>query len=433
MSFSGHEQVFIVQNQLVSGISNCSMSYNTQTKPLYIAGLGYVDNFISGPTEGQVEVSRYMLGEDFVKDIADEDRVQGGIIFDSGRSVGFTRGRLLNYRVSCNVGEIPTINNTFKVYGNLGGGVSPFALWNGSSAYAQDSLVSVKRTATDGFADDLVYQSNKPISAPAAGSINTAPDASPDWDEVSMLDAKDVLANASKINERNYIIPTQGSIDISFKGSIYKDTKNTLSEFAGANPILGFNYSRGLDLDSLYALREEADSGTPITDYEALDVQIIYPIKTTFDFTVSMDNYKLSDMRAFLYYANWVNGRIEQDVVVEMKDPQTGTVLMEYSIKKAKLLSEGVTSPSQQEATLNVSFEGVETEEFSPFFGEYRNTSTDGIIYRAQYLQLPTADPGDGTDWRGNYVEVYKEDSSKYIELSDLPEYKHAQVETRRS
>ena len=47
MSFSGHEQVFIVQNQLVSGISNCDMSYNTQTTPLYIAGLGYVDNFIS--------------------------------------------------------------------------------------------------------------------------------------------------------------------------------------------------------------------------------------------------------------------------------------------------------------------------------------------------------------------------------------------------
>lgn len=432
MSFSGHEQVFIVQNQLVSGISNCDMSYNTQTQPLYIAGLGYVDNFISGPTEGQVELSRYMLGEDFVKEIGDEDRIQGGIIFDSGRSVGFTRGRLLNYRVSCNVGEIPTIDNTFKVYGNLGGGVSPFSLWSSKSAYAKDDLVSRKNTATDGFAEDKVYKAESAISAPAAGDANTIPEDSSDWTEVSMLDARDILAESKKINERNYIIPTQGSIDISFKGSIYKDTTNTLSEFAGANPILGFNYSRGLDLDSLYALREEADSGTPITDYEALDIQIIYPIKTTFDFTVSMDNYKLSDMRAFLDYANWVNGRIEQDVVVEMKNPQTGDVLMEYSIQKAKLLSEGVTSPSQQEATLKVSFEGVETEEFSPFFGEYKNTNTDAIIYRAEYLLLPSVDPGDGTDWRGNYVEVYKEDPSRYIELSDLPEYKHSQVETRR-
>ena len=252
MSFSGHEQVFIVQNQLVSGISNCDMSYNTQTQPLYIAGLGYVDNFISGPTEGQVELSRYMLGEDFVKEIGDEDRIQGGIIFDSGRSVGFTRGRLLNYRVSCNVGEIPTIDNTFKVYGNLGGGVSPFSLWSSKSAYAKDDLVSRKNTATDGFAEDKVYKAESAISAPAAGDANTIPEDSSDWTEVSMLDARDILAESKKINERNYIIPTQGSIDISFKGSINKDTTNTLSEFAGANPILGFNYSRGLDLSLIH-------------------------------------------------------------------------------------------------------------------------------------------------------------------------------------
>ena len=69
MSFSGYEQVFIVKDQLVSGISNCDMNYNTQTDPLYIAGMGYVDNFISGPTEGQVELSRYMLGSDFIKGI----------------------------------------------------------------------------------------------------------------------------------------------------------------------------------------------------------------------------------------------------------------------------------------------------------------------------------------------------------------------------
>jgi hypothetical protein len=247
-----------------------------------------------------------------------------------------------------------------------------------------------------------------------------------------MLEAKEILAESKKIKERNYIIPTQGSIDISFKGSIYKDTTNTLSEFAGSNPILGFNYSRGLDLDSLYALREEADSGTPITDYEALDIQIIYPIKTTFDFTVSMDNYKLSDMRAFLDYANWVNGRIEQDIVVQMKNPQDDSVLMEYSISKAKLLSEGISSPSQQESTLTVSFEGVETEEFSPFFGEYRHTVTGAIIYRSNWLLLSTVDPGNGEDWRGNYTEVYKEDPSRYIELSDLAEYKHSQVEVRK-
>ena len=115
MSFSSYEQVLIVQNNLVSGVASADIGYQTQTEPLYVAGMGYMDNFISGPTEGQMNVNRYMLGKDFIKDITDDETVSGGIILDNGQSVGFTRGRLLNYSVSCNVGQIPEIRNTFKL------------------------------------------------------------------------------------------------------------------------------------------------------------------------------------------------------------------------------------------------------------------------------------------------------------------------------
>lgn len=368
MSFSSYEQVLIVENQLVSGVSSVDIGYQTQTEPLYVAGMGYIDNYISGPSEGQMNVSRYMLGEDFIKQIGDEDSVSGGVILENGQSVGFTRGRLLNYAVSCNVGEIPEIRNTFKVYGNLGGGVSPIKRWNPDASYSTDEYVSMSNK-NQGFSEDKIYKSSAPSQAE-----NPTDDNSQFWNQLdadpieSARILKQQLNQAKPISQRTYTVPTQGSIRIKFTGSQNRGTDNqfvnTLSEHDGYNPILGFNYSRGLDLDSLYALREESDRGTPLTDYEALDIQIRYPIQTTFDFTVALDHYTLSDMRAFLDYANWEQGRIEQDVEISIHDPDDldGDPVMVYKVFRAKLLSENITSQTAEETVLNISFEGYERD-----------------------------------------------------------------------
>ena len=353
MSFSSYEQVFIVNNQLVSGVMSVDAGYSTQTTPLYIAGMGYVDNFISGPTEGQFQVSRYMLGADFVQDIGDEDPVSGGLILDNGQSVGFTRGRLLNYTVSCNVGSVPEISNTFKAYGNLGGGISPITRWDSKTDYVVDDLVSISKTALTGnlkgLAEDLVYKCK-------ADNTNIEPPGdTTKWELINLLEAKTILDEKFAMSKRTYTVPTQGSIKVSFAGS-------------DLNSVLGFNYTRGIDLESLYALREEQFKGQALTDYEALDVQIIYPIKTQLDFSVSFDNYKLSDMRAFLDYGNWNNNKIEQDVFVKVYDPQDmdGAPIMEYKIDKAKLLSEAITAQTADDTTLKLSFEGFSTDPSTP-------------------------------------------------------------------
>jgi hypothetical protein len=192
---------------------------------------------------------------------------------------------------------------------------------------------------------------------------------------------KDSLAQANQIKDREYVIPTQGSIRIKFKGTKTQNTTYTLSEFPGYNAVLGFNYSRGLDLDSLYALRDEQLKGTPLTDYEAIDIQIIYPIKSTFDFTVALDNYRLSDMRAFLDYANWDKGRVEQDIDIEMYDPQDlhSDPIMTYSVQRAKLLSENITSQTGDETVLNISFEGYERDQLmnEPWYLNYSDLLPD--------------------------------------------------------
>ena len=201
------------------------------------------------------------------------------------------------------------------------------------------------------------------------------------------------------MQDREYVVPTQGSIKIKFQGTKSQDVAHTLSEFPGYNAILGFNYSRGLDLDSLYALRNEQLKGAPLTDYEAIDVQIIYPIKSTFDFTVSFDNYRLSDMRAFLDYANWDKGRIEQDISIEIRDPQNleGDPVVEYTVKRAKLLSEAIVSQTGEETTLNISFEGYERDDLinEPWFLNSIGDSPQG-----------DQDTSDGEEYKIESVET---------------------------
>ena len=366
MSFSNHEQILIIENQIVSGVSSADIGYGTQTDPLSIAGIGYIDSFISGPTEGQLEISRYMLGEDFIKDIDDESNLTGGIIFEGGRSIGFRGARKLNHTISCNVGEIPEIRNSFKVYGNLGGGISPYVNdWSSTKSYNKDDIVTVRKNEqgfivdSNGFADEKVYIANddNPSDIPPSSG----------WTEITN-NTKLIEKLNKPLIDREYTIPTQGSIDIQFNNhSDTTSTTNTLSEFDGLNAILGFNYARGIDLESLYALREDELKGKPLTDYEAIDTQIIYPIKTTFDFTVSFDNYKMSDMRAFLDYQNWSNGRIEQDIIITMKDPEDDAkIIATYALSKVKLLSESITSQSDGETVLNVSFEGFDTDPVTP-------------------------------------------------------------------
>lgn len=404
MSFSSHEQVLIVQNNLVSGVASADLGYQTQTEPLYVAGMGYMDNFISGPTEGQMNISRYLLGPDFIRDIADDEMVSGGLILNNGQSVGFTRARLLNYQVSCNVGQVPEIQNTFKVYGNLGGGVSPIGRWNESkSDYDLDDLVSMPNK-NNGFSEDMVYKCIEYGTRATPGDKDSG-GVDLGWEKLSenpvqgTLEAKKLLEQQSKMQDREYVVPTQGSIKIKFQGTKSQDVAHTLSEFPGYNAILGFNYSRGLDLDSLYALRNEQLKGAPLTDYEAIDVQIIYPIKSTFDFTVSFDNYRLSDMRAFLDYANWDKGRIEQDISIEIRDPQNleGDPVVEYTVKRAKLLSEAIVSQTGEETTLNISFEGYERDDLinEPWFLNSIGDSPQG-----------DQDTSDGEEYKIESVET---------------------------
>jgi hypothetical protein len=75
------------------------------------------------------------------------------------------------------------------------------------------------------------------------------------------------------------------------------------------------------------------------------------------------------------------------------------------------------------ETVLNISFEGYEVDDLSPFFSQYVNiNNANDVIYRDQWLSLSSAD-------QANYKEVYADSATP---ISSLAESRHAAVNINR-
>tara|TARA_B100000212_G_scaffold136765_1_gene102996 strand:+ start:21299 stop:22327 length:1029 start_codon:yes stop_codon:yes gene_type:complete len=334
MSFSSYEQEFVINDQIISGISSASISYGSSVEPLYLAGIGYIDSFINGPVEGDLSITRYMLGPDILADKRDNQDLTGGFVLGEGvQEAGFTKGRVISRKVSCNIGEIPAIDNTIRIYGNFGGGIPAI---------------------TGSYTDS---QGN-PISSYEGVKVNQ--------------------------EDREYIIPTQGSIAVEIGGNDYD--------------ILGFAIDRTLTVEALYALNKEHINS--LKNYEAHDIQIIYPIETKLDFTISQEDYNILQMRELMDYDS-IQSSVE-NLNVKIYDPQTmddptPRVINEYNIVGAKLSSVNQSSATEQETTVALSFVGFETDPRTP--DTYPTEQT-------------TPTPSYGTDATGDFITAEEQANS---------------------
>lgn len=131
MSYSNYEQEIILDGYLLSGIQNIDGSYGITESPVKVAGVGFIDAFINKPLEGNFSISRKMVSRDPLLDLNDigkykydEEELDGVILYDNRtKGLGFSKARVTNYSVSCNVGDIPDIQTDLIVYGSLGKGI----------------------------------------------------------------------------------------------------------------------------------------------------------------------------------------------------------------------------------------------------------------------------------------------------------------------
>ena len=122
-----YEQIFYLDGTGVSGIRNLSAGYSVGQKQVRALGAGFIREVIAEPLQGELSMTRDLLYQDPVLGLTGEAPVSGTLLYDvemngAEKVYGFNTGYPTSYSINCDVLDVPTIETTFAVFGQLGSG-----------------------------------------------------------------------------------------------------------------------------------------------------------------------------------------------------------------------------------------------------------------------------------------------------------------------
>jgi len=388
MSFSNYEQKVILDGYTLSGVQNVTASYGISEKPIRAAGVGFIDALIDAPLQGNLSITRTMVGADpFVeidpmgKYIYDEREISGAIVsINDDQGFGFDKTRLVRYSVSCNIGEIPEIQTDFTVFGNLGRDVlaveaigknenHEYSQFDGDKVFFHMNDYSV----SPGFDlspeeindDSITFNRNKSewndgtisISSENYNSLN---DISKVAQNMSLGGLYLALGKDAFKKELNFSsIQTKQSPPIKYPDqssmSLY------VSDFY-IDAVTSFSYSRQIVLEPVYVIPRgsefEWSQNFPPSrpNLEPIQVDTQYPIETDIEVTIIAEEYQIRQIKDRLTSAQKVG-----DLRIEIKDSLDGTIINKFTGKSVRLISESMSLTVEGEMSLTMTYKGYET------------------------------------------------------------------------
>lgn len=117
------EQLFFLGTQQIPGVQNLNLSYtnnSTLIKHLGMTGCQYVPN---GIPSASVDISSLLISNDQFISYTGDQGVNGFILKNRGdinNNIAFTSGYLTSYACQCSIGQIPQINSSFVILGDVG-------------------------------------------------------------------------------------------------------------------------------------------------------------------------------------------------------------------------------------------------------------------------------------------------------------------------
>ena len=123
-----YEQIFYLGGTGVSGIRNLSAGYSVGQKQIKVLGAGFTQEVIAEPLRGEMSMTRDMLYQDPILKLTGEAPTSGTLLYGvelngAEKVYGFNTGYLTSYSINCDVQDVPTIESTFAVFGQMGSGV----------------------------------------------------------------------------------------------------------------------------------------------------------------------------------------------------------------------------------------------------------------------------------------------------------------------
>tara|TARA_R110002020_G_scaffold59358_3_gene161871 strand:+ start:164 stop:1057 length:894 start_codon:yes stop_codon:yes gene_type:complete len=281
-----YNQSIYVNGTGISGISSIEGSYGVREQNINVIGFGYVTGLVNTPLEGRFNIQRKLISEDpflnltgdgtdyaFSGTIFYEMPNAGGTLYNQkSGSFGFHSGYLNSYKISCSIGEIPTVSTSISVFGDLGTGVDA--------------------------------RTHAPVDNPQIK------------------------------------IPNQGSISLSCNGS-------------SSNNIVSFEHEISVPRNSVYSLGTSAiPAGAETNEWPQRvpsQVDVIYPIETTTNFTMLVDDYETKNLYDSL------TGVHTDGVSITINDEESNNILT-FDLSNARLISENIITTTDQPLQANLTY-----------------------------------------------------------------------------
>lgn len=128
-AITNYENTFFLDGAALSGIISFDGSYTISTQPINVIGKGFVKQVLTEVPNASVSLSRYLVNGDPILLLTGNGydytatRCSGGIVYN-GKSFGFGTGYLSSFGINCSVGNVPQIQSSFDIYGNIGSGIN---------------------------------------------------------------------------------------------------------------------------------------------------------------------------------------------------------------------------------------------------------------------------------------------------------------------
>lgn len=125
-----YENTFFLGGTALSGVLSVDGSYNIDYKPINVIGQGFVKQIISSIPTAELSLSRYLVSNDPVLNLTGQQSNFSAVPISAGlyyknKYFAFQDGYLKSIGISCSVGEIPQIESSFDVFGNIGPNFNP--------------------------------------------------------------------------------------------------------------------------------------------------------------------------------------------------------------------------------------------------------------------------------------------------------------------
>ena len=128
-AITNYENTFYFDGAALSGVISVDGSYNVDYSPLNSLGKGFLKQVMSAPPSANMSVTRYLTNSDPILNFTGTnkfvaERFDAGLFYKN-KFFAFQKGYLSSLGISCSVGEIPQIQSSFDVYGDIGPNFNP--------------------------------------------------------------------------------------------------------------------------------------------------------------------------------------------------------------------------------------------------------------------------------------------------------------------